>query len=65
MTAVSSELDDRQIVLECLHWGADDYLIKPLRLNELGNLWVHLWRRVRLLTSLYLDQPEAAWLFHT
>ncbi|KAK9843361.1 hypothetical protein WJX74_010916 [Apatococcus lobatus] len=55
---VTSLLDDRQGVLECLYWGADDYLIRPLRLNELGNIWVHLWRRVHPPPGLVSVKPR-------
>jgi PleD family two-component response regulator len=26
--------------------GAADYLIKPIRKNEVATLWHHIWRRV-------------------
>lgn len=46
--AVMSAQDDRDVVVKCLHLGAADYLIKPLRHNELRNLWTRVWwRRVR------------------
>ena len=40
-------------MISCLQLGAADYMIKPLRHNELRNLWarVYWWRRVRLLAS--------------
>ena len=35
-------------MVACLQLGAADYMIKPLRHNELRNLWarVYWWRRV-------------------
>ena len=34
--------------MKCLHSGAADYLVQPLRQNELQNLWTKVWwRRVR------------------
>lgn len=46
---VMSERDDMAVVGKCLHLGAADYLVKPLRLNEVMNLWTHMWRRRRTL----------------
>ena len=34
------------MVLKCMLKGAADYLIKPMRKNELKNLWQHVWRRL-------------------
>ncbi|KAF8060447.1 hypothetical protein N665_1215s0018, partial [Sinapis alba] len=36
------------MVLKCMLRGAADYLIKPMRKNELKNLWQHVWRRLTL-----------------
>ncbi|KAI4326614.1 hypothetical protein MLD38_031907 [Melastoma candidum] len=44
-----SALDEVSIVVKCLRLGAADYLVKPLRTNELLNLWTHMWRRRRML----------------
>ncbi|EPS66801.1 hypothetical protein M569_07975, partial [Genlisea aurea] len=44
-----SAQDEVPIVVKCLKLGAADYLVKPLRTNELLNLWTHMWRRRRLL----------------
>jgi hypothetical protein len=40
-----SSQDDRETVVKCLHLGAADYLVKPLRHNELRNLWTRVWWR--------------------
>jgi response regulator of citrate/malate metabolism len=40
-----STRDDKVQVADCLHCGAADYLVKPLRRNELGTMWAHVWRR--------------------
>jgi pseudo-response regulator 3 len=33
------------LVFKCLSNGAVDFLVKPIRKNELKNLWQHVWRR--------------------
>lgn len=38
-----SDADDRQEVFRCLKLGAADYLVKPLRLQELRNIWTRVW----------------------
>ena len=45
LAAVMSREDNQSSVAQCLHLGAVDYLVKPLRRNELNNLWAHVWRR--------------------
>ncbi|KAJ8760238.1 hypothetical protein K2173_011650 [Erythroxylum novogranatense] len=37
--------DSMSIVFKCLSKGAVDYLVKPIRKNELKNLWQHVWRK--------------------
>lgn len=44
-----SAQDEVTLVVKCLRLGAADYLVKPLRTNELLNLWTHMWRRRRML----------------
>lgn len=39
-----STVANQEKVAQCLHLGAADYLVKPLRKNELNNLWAHVWR---------------------
>ncbi|XP_073015154.1 two-component response regulator-like APRR1 isoform X1 [Primulina eburnea] len=46
-----SAQDEVSIVVKCLKFGAADYLVKPLRTNELLNLWTHMWRRRRMVCS--------------
>eukprot|EP00250_Pteridium_aquilinum_P021550 c25163_g1_i2 orf=120-1676(+) len=46
---VMSDHDEMAVVAKCLHLGAVDYLVKPLRLNEVMNLWTHMWRKRRML----------------
>ncbi|GFY84605.1 pseudo-response regulator 7 [Actinidia rufa] len=40
-----SSNDSMGIVLKCLSEGAVDFLVKPIRKNELKNLWQHVWRK--------------------
>ncbi|XVE58262.1 hypothetical protein DITRI_Ditri04bG0156400 [Diplodiscus trichospermus] len=40
-----SSLDSISTVYKCMLRGAADYLVKPIRRNELRNLWQHVWRR--------------------
>jgi DNA-binding response OmpR family regulator len=47
MRAVMSSNGDTQSVLRGVTHGAVDYLIKPVRLEELRNLWQHVVRRRR------------------
>uniref|UniRef100_A0A0A9D7T4 PtpRR9 n=1 Tax=Arundo donax TaxID=35708 RepID=A0A0A9D7T4_ARUDO len=44
-----SNRDEVPVVVKCLRLGAVEYLVKPLRTNELLNLWTHVWRRRRML----------------
>lgn len=40
--------DPISVVYKCMLRGAADFLIKPIRINELKNLWQHVWRRKHL-----------------
>ncbi|TVU37083.1 hypothetical protein EJB05_10374 [Eragrostis curvula] len=40
-----SSNDAMNTVFKCLSKGAVDFLVKPIRKNELKNLWQHVWRR--------------------
>uniref|UniRef100_A0A0D9ZYU0 Response regulatory domain-containing protein n=1 Tax=Oryza glumipatula TaxID=40148 RepID=A0A0D9ZYU0_9ORYZ len=42
---VFSADDDKRTVLKCVNSGACDYLVKPLRHEELKNIWQHVYRR--------------------
>ncbi|KAK6118508.1 hypothetical protein DH2020_047775 [Rehmannia glutinosa] len=37
--------DSVSTVYKCMLRGAADFLVKPVRKNELRNLWQHVWRR--------------------
>ncbi|GAV74745.1 Response_reg domain-containing protein/CCT domain-containing protein [Cephalotus follicularis] len=43
-----SSQDSISMVLKCMLKGAADFLIKPVRRNEMKNLWQHVWRRQML-----------------
>ncbi|KAJ6940628.1 hypothetical protein NC651_006688 [Populus alba x Populus x berolinensis] len=43
-----SSHDSISVVLKCMLKGAADFLVKPVRKNELRNLWQHVWRRQTL-----------------
>ncbi|XP_011039348.1 PREDICTED: two-component response regulator-like APRR9 isoform X2 [Populus euphratica] len=43
-----SSQDSISMVLKCMLKGAADFLVKPVRKNELRNLWQHVWRRQTL-----------------
>ncbi|KAH7839495.1 hypothetical protein Vadar_005006 [Vaccinium darrowii] len=40
-----SSNDSVSTVYKCMLRGAADFLVKPVRKNELRNLWQHVWRR--------------------
>ncbi|KAJ6322883.1 hypothetical protein OIU77_012673 [Salix suchowensis] len=44
VTMMSSH-DSMNLVFKCLSKGAVDFLVKPIRKNELKILWQHVWRR--------------------
>ncbi|WOH06606.1 hypothetical protein DCAR_0626034 [Daucus carota subsp. sativus] len=43
-----SAQDSVSTVYNCMLKGAADFLMKPIRKNELNNLWQHVWRRQAL-----------------
>ncbi|KAE9616016.1 hypothetical protein Lal_00017160 [Lupinus albus] len=45
-----SSQDSVSMVFQCMLKGAADFLIKPIRRNELRNLWQHVWRRTSAST---------------
>lgn len=47
-----SSQDSIGTVLRCMQKGAVDFLVKPVRKNELRNLWQHVWRRHAVSSSL-------------
>ncbi|XP_028790773.1 two-component response regulator-like PRR95 isoform X2 [Neltuma alba] len=53
-----SSQDSISTVYKCMLKGAADYLVKPIRKNELRNLWQHVWRRRSSIISLNGLQDE-------
>ncbi|KAK9280571.1 hypothetical protein L1049_014264 [Liquidambar formosana] len=53
-----SSHDSISMVFKCMLKGASDFLIKPVRRNELKNLWQHVWRR-RTPTGGHVSQHLA------
>ncbi|KAJ8536958.1 hypothetical protein K7X08_035359 [Anisodus acutangulus] len=50
-----SSNDSVSTVYRCMLRGGADFLVKPVRKNELKNLWQHVWRR--LATSVSSQGP--------
>ncbi|CAN1251133.1 Two-component response regulator-like APRR5 [Linum perenne] len=54
-----SKEDSISTVYKCMVRGAADYLVKPVRRNELRNLWQHVWRRHIQLSRDNFPQDES------
>ncbi|XP_059459357.1 two-component response regulator-like APRR5 isoform X3 [Corylus avellana] len=54
-----SKEDSVTTVYKCMLRGAADYLVKPIRRNELRNLWQHVWRRQSLNVGANNPQDES------
>jgi response regulator of citrate/malate metabolism len=50
-----SAIEELQLVYQCLCKGATDYLIKPVRQQQVQNLWQNVWRKrqEQKLLSMY------------
>ncbi|XP_073013313.1 two-component response regulator-like APRR9 isoform X2 [Typha latifolia] len=55
-----SSQDSIGVVLKCMLKGAVDFLVKPVRKNELRNLWQHVWRRHCASSQAYASDNNAA-----
>ena len=60
---VTSALDDREEVMKCLTFGAIDYLIKPLRHNELRHVWTRVWWWRKVSDCQHAFTPSSTALF--
>ncbi|KAA8533529.1 hypothetical protein F0562_031037 [Nyssa sinensis] len=54
-----SSHDSVNMVYKCMLRGAADFLVKPLRKNELRNLWQHVWRRKTSTAGGNVRQDES------
>ncbi|XP_062092813.1 two-component response regulator-like PRR37 isoform X2 [Humulus lupulus] len=58
-----SSHDSRSMVFKCLSKGAVDFLVKPIRKNELKNLWQHVWRKCHISSGsgsesgIWIEKP--------
>lgn len=59
-----SSHDSMGLVFKCLSKGAVDFLVKPIRKNELKNLWQHVWRRCHSVSCLEFSFLSLYLLFH-
>ncbi|XP_062182472.1 two-component response regulator-like APRR3 isoform X2 [Phragmites australis] len=55
-----SSQDSISTVLKCMQKGAVDFLVKPVRKNELRNLWQHVWRRHAMNSQINASENNAA-----
>ena len=55
-----SSQSSQESVLKAFEAGAKDYLIKPVRRNELATLWQHVWRVNRHLLPANGSKPKSA-----
>ncbi|KAH6756264.1 hypothetical protein C2S53_003684 [Perilla frutescens var. hirtella] len=53
-----SSQDSISTVYKCMLRGATDFLVKPVRKNELRNLWQHVWRKQASSTAAGLGPPD-------
>lgn len=59
--AVMSSQDSTTTVYRCMLKGAADYLVKPIRRNELQNLWQHVWRRRAVRNCIIFIDNVVMW----
>jgi CheY-like chemotaxis protein len=60
-----SSHDSMNVVFKCLSKGAVDFLVKPIRKNELKILWQHVWRKchsVSCYTFVNLCIKQIIWV---
>nr|GMC68318.1 two-component response regulator-like APRR5 [Ipomoea batatas] len=53
-----SSQDSVSTAYGCMLRGAADFLVKPIRKNELTNLWQHVWRRQALSSGAMVENND-------
>ncbi|KAL5201452.1 hypothetical protein ABZP36_035806 [Zizania latifolia] len=53
-----SSNDSVSMVFKCMLKGAADFLVKPIRKNELRNLWQHVWRKQLSNGGLHVQHTQ-------
>lgn len=61
--AVMSSHDSMGLVFKCLSKGAVDFLVKPIRKNELKILWQHVWRRCQSVSLFLISKKRLVLVF--
>ena len=56
---VMSSQDKQDTVMKCFKLGAADFLVKPVRRNELKNLWQHVWRQAQQQNNNGIAAPQS------
>jgi two-component response regulator (ARR-B family) len=60
-TAVMSAVGETDLVMKGITHGACDYLLKPVRLEELRNIWQHVIRRRVPVKDLHREEGSGEW----
>ncbi|EIE26260.1 hypothetical protein COCSUDRAFT_64410 [Coccomyxa subellipsoidea C-169] len=59
---VMSSEQSQEAICKAFTVGAADYLIKPIRKNEVATLWHHIWRKVMAAGTENLEGHAAGWI---
>ncbi|CAL8466512.1 g6048 [Coccomyxa elongata] len=59
---VMSSEQSQEAICKAFTVGAADYLIKPIRKNEVATLWHHIWRRVMAAGAENLQGQATEWI---
>lgn len=51
---------DPKLIMKSIAYGACDYLVKPIRIEELRNIWQHVFRRKKLDTKTQSKSTDQA-----
>jgi CheY-like chemotaxis protein len=55
-----SSVDQEETVAECVQYGAEEYLVKPVTKKEVQHIWQHVWRKRCAGATVPQLPPEAA-----